>query len=108
MASAETAQVIAWGRDVPDFYIDRHSAQHVARMGANFTLCGARIRWSHITAGDSRRCARCFGVAEKRGYVAEYGDPIQRAGHAPRTPTGGSPSSPATVGVGTREEDDHA
>jgi hypothetical protein len=74
--TTQVAQVLAWKRDVPDYHVDKVSAQHVARPGTNHALCGARIRWMNISLGDSRRCRRCYDVAVKRGYVDEYGNAI--------------------------------
>lgn len=71
-------QVVAWRRDVPDYHVDKVSKQHVLYVGgADYAMCGARVRWMHITPGDGRRCNRCFVAAAKARLVNEYGDPIQ-------------------------------
>lgn len=70
---------IAWDRAglVPQYdFMNRYSAQHLVRDGGDHALCGARIRWLYISPGDSTRCARCFGIAARHGYVDEYGEEI--------------------------------
>lgn len=80
----EEVQKIAWDREglvSPHDFMNRYSKQHVCKVNADYTLCGARIRWMYLSPGDSTRCERCYELASKRGYVDEWGDPF-----SPRVP----------------------
>lgn len=78
---AVVAQTVAWDRGEAGLvsthnFMVRYSVQHVCRLGADHAVCGAKILWPYLAPGDSRKCGRCFALAEKHGYVTEYGDPL--------------------------------
>jgi hypothetical protein len=79
------AQFVAWDRVglvAEHDFIRRYSRTHVALIGADYALCGARIRWLYFSPGDGTRCGRCFDLALGRGYVTEHGYPLVLAPYA--------------------------
>jgi hypothetical protein len=75
------ATVVAWDRAEAGLVsraniVERYSAQHVVRDNGEHAMCGARVPWPHLTAGDARRCARCFAAAKRCGLRDEYGEAI--------------------------------
>lgn len=77
--SSNEATVVAWDRGEAGLtsihnFMERYSRQHiVSPPSAPRTLCGSRWPAAYETAGDSRKCERCFKIAAKRGLVDQFG-----------------------------------
>lgn len=77
------ALVIAWDRGEAGLtsladIAGRYSRQHVVSPPeAARTLCGASWPVAHQSAGDTRRCRRCFALAAARDLTDQHGEPIR-------------------------------